>query len=247
MKFLKQSQLNFRNVKDQSVSVGLDGSLDGAGSLTTGPRPRIIMENSNSLKLPKGTTVERPDPAVLENGMIRYNTSTDELEARQATAWRKIAFKEPTLITQQNLGNGDAAEIYFGPLDSGNADYPYPEITKPQNIMVYVENVFQISTTNYILTDNPATNISGSTNNGFPTLTSSQAHPSMVGAEVVGTGIPASTFVLSVIQGVSLTLSENATATGSDTFAINRVGRFVEFTSSVPYGKPVTVLHGFDR
>ena len=168
MRFLKRNQLNYRNVKDNRLAVEASGE--------------IKMFTAKSLRLPKGTTAERP--ASPENGHIRYNTTTNELEAYQNSAWRKVDFKEPTTITAQSLGVGDDVEIYFGPLNSGNTDYPYPALTAPQNIMVYVENVYQLPTTNYTLEDNPA----GKT-----------------------------------------------------------AGRYVKFESAVPTGKPVTVLHGFDR
>ena len=68
-----------------------------------------------------------------------------------------MRFKEPNQnpgITQQNLGNGDAVETVFGPLDSGDPDFPIPDAA--QNVLVFVENVFQISGTNYTLEQNPA-------------------------------------------------------------------------------------------
>jgi hypothetical protein len=247
MKFLKRSQLNFRNVKDNRVAVELTDE--------------VLLNTLNAVLIPNGPTVNRPgesgtitSPKV---GHMRYNTDDQEFEVRQgggldpatglpvAEAWRRIRYKEPSLITQQNLGNGDAAEIYFGPLDSGHSVYPYPELTNPQNIMVYIENVFQISTTNYVLADNPVSSISVAKTDGNPTLITSEATDSMLGATVTGTGVSGT--VTGVNPGVSLTINSNASATGTVTITVTRDGRFVEFTSAVPYGKPVTVIHGFDR
>lgn len=168
MKFIKRSSLNAKNIKDESVVSFPDG--------------RVVLGTTNSVLMPKGADADRPASPV--NGHVRYNTDSNELEVYQDSAWRKVAYKEPTGIVQQDLGNGDDVEVYFGPLNSGNTDYPYPELSAPQNIMVFVENVYQISTTNYILEDNP----SGKT-----------------------------------------------------------AGRYVKFDAPVPIGKPVTVLHGFDR
>jgi hypothetical protein len=128
--------------------------------------------------------------------MVRYNIDTDEFEFRQNNQWRNVSYKEPTTIVQQGPWNGDDIELYFGPLDSGNTAYPYPELSNPQNMLVFVENVFQISTTNYVLEDNPA-------------------------------GAPTAAFY-----------------SGASTYP---AGRYVKFDSAVPYGKPVTVIHGFDR
>jgi hypothetical protein len=133
------------------------------------------------MKLPIGTTNQQPgqsentitSPA---NGMVRYNSSTNQLEAYQNSAWRNVRFKEATTITQQTAGTGDGTETKFGPLS------PVP--TAAQNVLVLVENVMQIATTNYTLVQNPG---------GYA------------------------------------------------------AGWYISFTSAVPVGKPVTVLHGFDQ
>ena len=237
MKFLKRNQLNSRNVKDNRIAVEITDE--------------VKFDTENVLLIPNGPTTSRPGESGTVTspveGHIRYNTTDHEFEGRQGTpdAWRKFRFKEPALITQQNLGNGDAAEIYFGPLDSGYADYPYPELTTPQNLFVLIENVYQISTTNYTLVDAPTSSISVAKTDGNPTLITSEATDSMVGATVTGTGISGT--VTGVSPGVSLTLNTNASGSGTVTATIVRSGRFVEFTSAVPYGKPVTVIHGFDR
>lgn len=247
MKFLKRNQLNFRNVKDNRVAVE---NTD-----------EVLLDTLNVVLVPNGPTANRPgevgtitSPKV---GHLRYNTDDQEFEVRQgggldpatglpvAEAWRRIRYKEPALITQQNLGNGDAAEVYFGPLNSGHSVYPYPELTRPQNIVVLIENVFQISTTNYTLADNPVSTISVSKTDGSPTLITSAATDSMIGATVVGTGISGT--VTGVVPGVSLTLNSNASGAGTVSVTVTRSGRFVQFTGAVPYGKPVTVIHGFDR
>lgn len=200
MKFLKQSQINFRNVKDQSIAVVVDGSND-QGTLRD---PRIVMAVTNSLQLPTGTTAQRPDePIVLTNGIIRYNETTDEIEVRQGGVWKRIAYKESKTIELQSLGTGDGlpdgtgelqGEVYFGPLvynDGVETDYPdqsEPDPTKPQNLLVFIENVPQLANTNYILERLEVGNPEGKT-----------------------------------------------------------PGVYVKFNGAVPFGKPVNVLHGFDR
>lgn len=180
MKFLKQSQLNRHNLRDRDVAVVVDGTIVQSA--------RVVMENTNSLRVPKGTTGERPDETQVEDGMVRYNINKNELEVRQNSAWRRVAFKEPHVMVLQDLGNGNASETVFGPLTSGSTNHdgsPYvPDLANPQNILVFVENVFQLAGINYDLIDNP---------------------PS------------------------------------------KPPGRFIEFDSAVPFGKPVHVLHGIDR
>ena len=167
MKFLKKLQLAKKNLTDDRIAVD-------ANSL-------VYFESTNAMKLPIGTTNQQPgqsgntitSPA---NGMVRYNSETNQLEAYQNSAWRNVRFKEATAITQQSAGTGDGAETKFGPLS------PVP--TAAQNVLVLVENVMQIATTNYTLVQNPG---------GYA------------------------------------------------------AGWYISFTSAVPVGKPVTVLHGFDQ
>lgn len=146
MKFLKRNQLNFRNVKDLSVAA------QPSGEITLGTNLAVLV--------PKGTTSDRGLSPI--NGYLRYNTTRNKFEVYQNGAWYDIQINFPSTITKQEFTEADGVEIYFGPLDSGDTDYPFPELTKPQNIMVFVENVFQHSTTNYILEDltlgNPALN-----------------------------------------------------------------------------------------
>jgi hypothetical protein len=213
MKFLKQSQLNGRNLKDQSVSVVTDGpNVAGVDR-----DARIVFDNSNSIQLPSGTTTERPSGSiVLIDGLMRYNETTAEIEVRSDGTWRRLSYKEPNSIQVQtgpsgggaiwegnSLDGGATGETLFGPLqyddDNATGAYPsqaVPDITKPQNLVVYVENVPQLPNVNYTLESNPA---------GTPTATC------YAGALTYPTGV------------------------------------YVKFNGAVPFGKPVTVLHGFDR
>jgi hypothetical protein len=209
MKFLKQSQLNYRNLQDQSVAVVLDGPLAD---------PRIVLDNTNSLQLPSGTTAERPSGSVVSiNGLIRYNESTDEVEVRSAGVWKRLAYKEPASIEVQIgpntggaewIGNsfdgGVTGEIYFGPLYysdvTGGSLYPaqgFIDDTKPQNILVFVENVPQLPNENYVLET-----LDGGT-------------VSDMSGWLQGANYPP--------------------------------GVYIKFNGSVPFGKKVTAIHGFDR
>jgi len=147
MRFLKRKNLNFRNVKDNNVAVEITGE--------------VKLDNTNVMLMPNGPTANRPGEigaatATPVNGHMRYNTDTAEVEIYQANAWRTIRFKESTGITQQTAGTGDDTETKFGPLN------PAPPTTVEsgetwggQNLIVLVENVFQIHTTNYTIEQNP--------------------------------------------------------------------------------------------
>ena len=90
-------------------------------------------------------------------------------------------------IVQQNLGTGAGTETTFGLLNSGDTDFPIP--ASAASVIVLVENVFQISTTNYTLVQNPST----------------------------GPNAPYA------------------------------AGWYIVFSTPVPTGKPITVLHNFDK
>ena len=167
MKFLKAQTTNIRGIQHGK---GIYFDADEG----------VRMESTNSLNIPRGNNAQRPNTAQI--GQIRYNTQENYVEFYQSVVWKPIRLQEPTTITQQSLGNGDGSETVFGPLASGDSAFPVPSAA--QNVLVLVENVFQLSTTNYTLVQNPAG---------------------------------------------------------------KAAGYYIQFTTAVPLGKPVTVLHNFDK
>ena len=154
MRYLTQQTLNRRAIFDQRLYVDMTSS--------------VVMNTTNNMLVPKGSTANRPVEPV--EGMMRYNTTTHQMEVYQGSsaAWKAIRYKEATQITQQSLGAGDNTTVYFGPLSSAyntsaaGSTTAYPngsssDITSygGQNIIVLVENVMQISGTNYTVVQNP--------------------------------------------------------------------------------------------
>tara|TARA_B100001287_G_scaffold185551_1_gene156558 strand:+ start:418 stop:1218 length:801 start_codon:yes stop_codon:yes gene_type:complete len=139
MRLIKAQTTNLRSITGKGIQYDIND--------------QVIIDSNNVLRVPKGTTAQRPSSPT--EGHIRYNTDTNEFEGYQNGAYRKFRYKEPNSvgIIQQNLGSGDAVETIFGPLASGDSDYPAPAAA--QNVLVFVENVFQISGTNYSLVQNP--------------------------------------------------------------------------------------------
>jgi hypothetical protein len=96
--------------------------------------------------------------AVQTNGMIRYNTDTNQFEGRQNNVWREFRFKEPTKLIVQPLGVGDDAETDFGPLAPDPYTYTAESGTTwnaeqmAQNLLVINETVWQIGGTSYDFT-----------------------------------------------------------------------------------------------
>lgn len=132
-------------------------------TLITNGFGRAVMDLTGALRLPKGTTDQQPqgtklgDTAVFTpngaNGYIRYNTSTNPvtgleygLEAYIGGQWEIVRAPGAATIHKQTLGPGDDVETTFGPLTVTPA--------ADDNILVLVENVFQISQTNYSISYN---------------------------------------------------------------------------------------------
>ena len=166
MRLIKAQSTNVRNIKGKGVKYDIHDI--------------IKFESEKAVLVPAGSTVTRPIfPA---NGMLRYNTDTNNFEAYAGGVWARLKRAQPNDIVQQNLGVGDASEVDFGPLNSGDIDNIAP--VAAENVIVLVENVFQISSTNYTLVQNPAG---------------------------------------------------------------KAAGYYIRFGSAPPVGKPVTVLHNFDK
>ena len=153
MKFLKKSQINFRNVKDDSIAIQITGE--------------VTMDTTDALLLPKGTTAQKPGGASSINtpkrGHIRFNLDTNEVEVYQgesdiSATWRSLRYKESTQIVQQDLGAGNEEEYIFGPLNPAppTGDLVDSKSTwSGSNLLVLVENVIQLNNVNYVIIQNP--------------------------------------------------------------------------------------------
>jgi len=137
MKFLKTKNISKFSINDRSLIAYPDG---------VGPGNRVVLNSKGGLMLPKGTTAQRPQLSSVRqptdaNGTIRYNTDTNTLEARIANVWEVVKAPGATTIYKQTLGPGDDVQTVFGPL----AQVP----AQDDGIIVLVENVMQISVSNY--------------------------------------------------------------------------------------------------
>lgn len=245
MRYLRQQVLNRRAPYDQRLFVDMTDS--------------IVMNSTNNLLVPKGDgSTNRPVSPV--NGMVRYNTTLNELEVYQASTWRSISFKESTKIIQQTLGPIDGYSYFYGKL---NDAYNPSNVSSNndnfggQNILVFVGNVFQIFTTNYTITQNPTAtvNLSAQANSGTTTLTFASTATIPTGSIVSGSARFQANTTATVTNATTVTLDKattggDITSTTPITFT-SPVGYYLNFTSDAQYsgivGQTITVLHGFDR
>tara|TARA_B100000780_G_scaffold147515_1_gene103101 strand:- start:5205 stop:5876 length:672 start_codon:yes stop_codon:yes gene_type:complete len=223
MRLLKGQNTNSRNIYGRGLQVD---TLD-----------QLIADSTNSMRIPYGTTGQRPTTPA--NGQIRYNSTLNKVEAYENSAWRTVRYAEPipSGITQQTLGNGDGSAVVFGPMASGDTNYPAPAAA--QNVLVLVENVFQLATTNYTLAQNPAAAVgsggtvtAGSFSIGlqYKIITAGDTNFTLIGA-----------------ANSSVDTVFTATGVGTGTGTARQTGYYLVFTSAPDAGKPVTALHNFDK
>lgn len=156
MKYLKTKNISKFSINDRSLIYY--PNVNGLGN-------RVVVNAIGGLMLPKGSTAQRPQLTNVRqptdaNGTIRYNTSTNQIEAYVGNTWVVVASPVANAITKQTLGPGDGVETVFGPLNSTPA-FITAYSASPDNIMVLVENVFQISTTNYSVVQSVGGSLSG--------------------------------------------------------------------------------------
>jgi hypothetical protein len=223
---------------------------------------RIVNNSSASMEVPLGGTADRP--SVLINGTIRYNIDLREFEVYnslnpESPGWERLRTVRPAPIVAQHLGYGTYNDNIFGPL-SYDVD-----LSRPQNVFVFVDNVYQIPTTNYSLILNPNASTSTtavSTSSGVTTLylntlTNIDAGSGNGSWRTVSgpAGIQAGTTVTSIttawnntFYGWPVEISLPTTNTISSGTVISfgySAGTYIEFTGPVPF-KPVFALLGFD-
>lgn len=154
MRYLKRKTLSRYSANDDSLMI-YDTMVPGH----TQNGSRAVMDLTGALRLPKGTTDQRPNLSTVEtangpNGYIRYNTTTNSVEAYIDGIWEVVRAPGASAISKQTIGPGDLVETKFGPLTTVPASTSY--LASPDNIIVLVENVMQISTTNFTIVSNPS-------------------------------------------------------------------------------------------
>ena len=154
MKFLKTKNISKFSINDRTLIAYPDAN---------GPAGRVVMNSHGGLMLPKGSTGQRPQLTGVRqptdaNGTIRYNTSLTTIEAYVGGAWVTVASPLAAAITKQTLGPGNGTETVFGPL---NTSFVTSYSASADNIIVLIENVMQISTTNYTVVQSVSGSLSG--------------------------------------------------------------------------------------
>ena len=236
MRYIKRLSLNSSDPFDTSFAVQQNG--------------RIITKTDKGIQIPNGTTGQRSDIPV--NGEFRYNTSINNgtFEAYINGAWTIVKTNTQSTITQNTFTASNYSNTIFGPL-SYTAD-----ISKPQNVMVYIENVYQIPTTNYTLLSSTVGNplsttatVTLSTGSEVTVLQVDSTINFEPGNPLIGANLTGNT--IQSVTTTSITISPGTFGSISLGQVISTSfapGTYINFTSGdIPApSKPITVLQGFD-
>jgi hypothetical protein len=240
MKFLKTKNISQFSINDRALIYYPAGN---------GPGNRVVVNANGGMMLPKGTTAQRPQLTSVRqptdaNGTIRYNTTIPALEAYVGGAWVTVASPFAAAITKQTLGPGDGAFTIFGPL---NSTFAASYAASADNVLVLVENVMQISTTNFTINQNPTS--TGPTAGAEINATALSSGNN--GTSYIITSVGTTTFTSfgagANTVGTVFTKS-GATPTGSG--KVREAGYYITFTSAVPAPGAggdvfVTVYYGY--
>jgi hypothetical protein len=131
MKFLKQKNISKFSISDNTLIANQYG--------------RAVMDLTGGLRIPKGTTAQRPQLSNVRtpngpNGYIRYNTTTNSIEGYINGVWEVVRASGSTAIQISRLA-ANGTETTFGPLNSA---YVTNYTASDYNVMVLIDNVMQI-------------------------------------------------------------------------------------------------------
>lgn len=245
MRYLKRQNLNRRVANDTTLYSDVSNT-----------NVYVSPTGGGALVVPNGTNAQQPSGV---NGMLRYNTdvyglNNGRLEVYSMGRWRALRYAEQGPILQQSLGAGDGVATLFGPLNSTyynpNNNNANNATVSGQNILVVVENVLQLATTNYTVVNNPS--VTGETYVGTTSVSASSSATTLyfsssvnaTGASSNGSvsvtgfisngGAAISGTVLTVISGTGLqtgmTITGGGTSAGTTITAVNTAA-FTGYTS----------------
>jgi len=238
-KFYKRQNMDYTNPRTNKLAVEITGE--------------IVTDTSAGMQTPRGDALSRVENPV--NGTLRYNTEIGtggELEAYINGTWEIIKTNRQADVTVQSFENGDYADTIFGPL-AYNID-----ISRPQNLLVYVENVYQLPGINYTLVQSTplvplttSTTVTAAAGFGDTVIQLESIADFNVGLTLTGTNLQNNVIVATSATDKTITVSPGALGfipEGGLAVAFYSTGTYVKFATNatpVPF-KPVITFLGLD-
>lgn len=214
MRFLRNINLNPKAPHDQRLRI------------TKGDE--VQFNTQYSLQLPSGPTANRASSP--SAGMMRLNSDTGQVEVYQSSSWRSLRYKESGAVALQSLGNGDGISTLYGPLSPAPPSIVQSGYTwTGANLMVYVENVFQIFNTNYLIAQNPTVNTTVNTlaNSGSTSIILNSVADIIVGSTITTTS--PTTTVSTTVNATNATATYVSGGVASTTMVVTaKSGTFVD-------------------
>lgn len=278
MKFLKTKNISKHNVSDKTFIV-------------QHPTGRATINSKNSLRLPIGSINFRPEQEADGMVRFTTNDTGDHeindtavywpnravgLEVYYEGKWYPIRIQGPARVRKEDLGSGNWDAItqpnediskwfpisgnplpYVPGLDQGLDPLDYVD-----NMIVIVENVFQISGTNFTLEESDGivvgvevisggTGLTPSTPVAVTFTTPSGGVAATGTATVDGSGIVEYISIDTPGSGYdgsqAYTVTVPGATGGNYSVKIAKPGWHIKFLSAVPNTKPVTVYYGYDQ
>ena len=215
MRFVRRTTVNPRDPRDYRLYVAQTSD--------------IIMGGRASLQLPKGATGDRS--ALVSDGLIRFNTTNNNVEVYQGSTWRSLRYAESTKISKQTF-SGDGASTFYGLLSpapaAGVSSTTWNLTQFALQYIILIDNVVQIAGTNYYISENPVLDDSDVT---VPALTTTGTN--IVGSTTI-TVQPtnnASTNFTDVIPNIKTGCVVTATVLGNPVFTTNTTVQTIGTTS----------------
>ena len=152
-----------RGVNDNSlVYIAADSTYDQVsigGNITTAnivQGAKLVVNSTDAMIIPKGTSAERPSSAGFSDvtGMIRYNSTTNELEYYGSTGWKNTG-STFTVIASRTFSNS-SGDIN-GNVDGSNTNFTLGSESTTAATLVAINGVIQIPTTAYSVSGNVVT------------------------------------------------------------------------------------------
>ena len=238
-KFYKRQNMDYTNPRTNKLAVAINDE--------------IITDTSAGMQTPRGDAASRVENPV--NGTIRYNTEIGtggELEAYVNGTWEIIKTNRQADVTLQEFDNGDYQDTIFGPLA-----YDI-DLTRPQNLLVYVENVYQLPGINYTLVRSTgvaplttSTTVTAAAGFGDTVIQLASIADFNVGLTLTGTNLQNNTIVATSATDKTITIDPGALGfipEGGLAVAIYSTGTYIQFAANatpVPF-KPVITMLGLD-
>lgn len=136
------ADVNFRVEGDTNqnllfVDAGTDTVIVGSATATTGATLKVAA--TDSMLIPTGNTLQRPSGVT---GMLRFNTTTDQLEFYDADGWTSAGSVFTVVVSDQFIG------------DDSTTTFTLSEDSSTAATIVSINGIVQIPTTAYSVTGN---------------------------------------------------------------------------------------------